>query len=197
MTAAPDDRAARAARSGLAVVASVLVTLGAHLAGGGRAPAPLLVLAVVAIAWPAGLLLLVGRRPHLLRQVAVVGLAQGMLHAVFAAGGGAVAAGATVPTGMPGMHDPVLPASLPPMHHDGVMWWAHLLAGLLVVAAWRRGEAVLRHLLAPAVLRRVLALLASLPSLARSGAGPRARIRIAADAGQLGAHRDRGPPLPV
>lgn len=201
MTPAPEDRAVRAARSGAAVGAAVLVALGAHLSGGGRPPAPMLVVAVLALAWPVGLLL-VGRRPSLLRRAAVVGVAQAMLHGVFAIGGDAVG---VVPTptsphgGMAGMHALVLPTASAgePMQHGGAMPWMHVLAWALTVAAWRWGGAALTRLRTRLAVRRLLALLTPVDPGSAASCPPRGRAHVPHPALLLAAHRDRGPPCPA
>lgn len=194
MSPAPGGRALRAARSGAAVAAAVLVALTAHLAGGGAAPSPLLVLAVAAVAWPAALLLVGGRRT-LWRQAAVIGVAQAMLHGVFALGVPAPVAGADPMAGMHGVPLPLSAAA--PMDHGASMWWAHVAAWAITVAAWHRGEAALHGLLTRIPWRALLLLLVPV-ALPAGPAAPVVRRRSSAPARVLlAAHRDRGPPLPA
>lgn len=193
MISAP-GRATRAARSGAAVAVAVLVALAAHVTGGGEAPSPLLLLAVATLAWPVALLL-VGRRPRLWRQAAVVGVAQALLHGVFSLGA-PVAGAAQDP--MAGMHGvPMALAPSMPMHDGATMWWAHTAAWVVTVLAWRFGEAALGLLLEHLPVRRLLALLVPVvvgAPAARVDAPQRLPLPAAA---LLAAHRDRGPPLPA
>ncbi|MFD1722799.1 hypothetical protein [Amnibacterium endophyticum] len=190
-------RATRAGRSGLAVAAAVLVALTAHVTGGGTAPPPALLLAVAALAWPVALLL-VGRRPRLWRQAAVVGAAQAMLHGVFSLG--APAAGAATDP-MAGMHGVPLTlaaaAPMPAMHDGAAMWWAHVTAWAITVLAWRFGEGALALLLEHLPVARLLVLLVPVVVGGRS-ARPAVPQRLPLPAAALlAAHRDRGPPLPA
>lgn len=99
----PTDRAWRAGRAGLASALAVVVALAAHLAGGGEAPPAVAVLAVMALAWPATTLL-IGARPRLWRQAAVIGVAQLAMHALFAVGAAPLSnRAAPTASGMAGM----------------------------------------------------------------------------------------------
>ena len=137
----------RAARAVAASTAATLVALASHLAAGGAAPPLLLVAAVCALSWlPA--IPLIGRRPSIVRQGLVIALSECALHATFALGAAAPPSiGPARPAGdlmaaMPGMMPsggagplPSMPAASP------AMWGAHVVAGLLTVLAWNRGEA--------------------------------------------------------
>ena len=176
------------------MAAAVLVALTAHLAGGGAAPSPLLVLTVAAVAWPAALLL-IGGRQRLWRQAAAIGVAQAMLHGVFALGAPASTAGADP---MAGMHGIPLPQPMAaPMAHGGGMWWAHVAAWAITVAAWHRGEAALQALLTRIPWSGLLLLLVPVALPTRDPAPIVRRRSPASAARHLSAHRDRGPPLPA
>lgn len=162
-------RSVRVGRAGAASALAVLVTLAAHLAGGGSAPPPGLLVAVVALAWPVAVLL-IGARPRLWRQAAVIGLAQLLLHGVFAIGVVALPASGAPGSmsGMPGMHEGH-PLTTSTFHAMAGMWGWHLVAWLLTVTAWRWGERVLHELVErlPAVARIALLAPVDLPAPAR------------------------------
>lgn len=123
---------------------ATLIALASHLAGGGAMPPVVLVMTVGVLSWlPA--VLLVGRRLSPLRQTLVIGLAESTLHLLFTAA--ATAPGRISPVAMermgsmPGMPPrPVSTLSAMPMPAPG-MWLAHVVAALLTILAWNRGEA--------------------------------------------------------
>jgi hypothetical protein len=133
------ERRIRVARGVAASSAATLIALAGHVVAGGAVPSPLLVAIPLVLSWLPGVAL-IGRRPRLWRQAAVILPAQAALHAVFAATGTAVAP-MTDPDAMPGMGAP--PVALPwhsGVHEPSAMWLGHALAALLTVLAWQRGE---------------------------------------------------------
>lgn len=145
MTPTGNSRASRAARAGFASAFAVLVALVAHLAGGGSVPAIGPVVGVLALSWPAAMLL-IGARPRLWRQALVIGGAQLALHGLFALGSSAVPL--RTADAMAGMHGMAPTASTTAMAGIGPsMWGWHVLAWLLTTAAWRWGEAAVQGLL--------------------------------------------------
>ncbi|MDJ1113058.1 hypothetical protein [Microbacterium dauci] len=78
-----DTRSVRVVRAGAASMVATLVAAVAHTFSGGEAPPAWLMLAVATLAWPIALVL-VGRRPSLLRTAAAVAAAQALLHTAFA-----------------------------------------------------------------------------------------------------------------
>jgi hypothetical protein len=189
VTSGAADLSHRRVRTARAVAASsfaTLVALASHLAGGGGAPALLLVATVCALSsLPA--VLLIGRRLSLIRQALVIGLAECALHLIFSLGA-ATSAGPVprlaVPVApMPGMPVAAAPMTAMPMTAMPVpgpgMWAAHTVAALLTVVAWNRGEHAFWALVRFARrLRR-----AAVPELPHDGAWPeRSRSPILADA---------------
>src|SRR5579875_2909719 len=110
-------RAVRTVRAVAASTVATLVALASHLAAGGTPPPLLLVVAVCVLAWLPGLVL-IGRRPSIAGQAAVIVVAEGALHLVFTVAA-EPAAGTLVPragaamAGMPGMAE--TPGAMPAM----------------------------------------------------------------------------------
>ncbi len=190
-------RQVRALRGAAASAVAVVIAATSHTIGGGVAPAPWLVLAVALLAWPVAVLL-VGRRPSLVRIGTAVAAAQALLHVAFAAVGSAdpraaapAAHGGHLSHGaglMAGAWD--VPAVV---HADPAMLAAHALAAVLTAALLARGEAVLR-----AVLRGIRRLLdrraPALPSPTRPPTRTVPMPRLAASVVLLSPLSRRGPP---
>ena len=135
-TTLDSDRRMRALRGVLASSVATGAALASHVLAGGRVPVPALVVAALVLCWPVGVVL-IGRRPSLLRQTLTIGAAEAALHVLFAIG---VAAGR-----MPAGHHAAgaAPEKGMPAHAGSAMLPAHLVAALVTVVAWRQGEAAI------------------------------------------------------
>lgn len=126
-----------------ASAASTIIAAVSHTLGGGAAPHPLLVLALLVFLTPLAALL-VGPRASLRRLSSAVLVAQSIFHALFVVLN-ATAAPSDLGTGH--HHALVLPAitgAAPDVAPDAAMLVAHLVAAVLTVAWLRRGESLIR-----------------------------------------------------
>jgi hypothetical protein len=195
------ERRVRVARGVAASSAATLIALVAHLVAGGSIASPLLVVIPMVLCWLPGVAL-IGARPSLWRQAAVVVPAQAALHAVFAVSGTAphlVLRGDT----MPGMRGPAaamtsVGATSSP-HASAAMWVGHALAALLTVLVWQRGERAVRtvvrvsrdllHAALPAPLHPLE------PATATAAVPPSARRSPLRRRAAENRHPRRGPPV--
>ena len=142
-TRSADTRQVRAVRGGSAAVIATLFAGTAHTLTGGAAPPPWLLAVVALLAWPVGVVL-VGRRPSVLRTGAAVSAAQALLHTAFATVGSAAPQGygahAHLPLALPD------PASGTPV--DLAMLAGHALAAAVTTALLCTGERMLRSIAA-------------------------------------------------
>ncbi len=131
---------------------STLVTAAAHSVGGGAFPAPMLLAAV----FVASVLLcfgLLGRRMSLLGLVPAIAGTQFLLHLVFSFTGDGVTLGSGAEhAGHHGAAAPMLMDMSAAAHHEGMLF-AHVLAGLVTVAALRLGAGAVRQVLSAVLLR--------------------------------------------
>lgn len=172
-------RRTASARGLRGVAAGALTTFLAllfHVLGGGAAPGALPVgLCLLATVWVS---VLIGRRrPSLPLLVAAVTVSQLVLHTAFALATGSAAVVET------GGHQGHVGASLAVAHgHAGQsMWLAHAVAGVLTVAAIRRGEAMLRRIAKAAgiAVAALLRLALPLPAPLRRPARPAPVLAVA------------------
>ncbi|KQQ22340.1 hypothetical protein ASF48_03825 [Rathayibacter sp. Leaf299] len=199
-------RWARVARGVTAAVAATAVAAASHTLAGATAPTPA-VLALAGAFAAVVCVFLAGRRLSLLRLSLSVLLSQLAFHVLFlASGGGDVSVVGTTATGAH-FHDggtvELVAAGGGHAAHSPLMTLAHLVAGVLTIAALRRGETLfwtLGEQLARVVVRFVVRAGALLlgpvgPSVAVHGA-PEPRSPHPLDAA-LTHLRHRGPPLRV
>jgi len=139
------ERHVRALRGIAASAITVLLAATAHTLAGGGAPSPLLVFVAATLAAPPAVLL-VGKRPSLMRTSAAVLAAQLVFHTAFALFG--TGSGVRFTSGV-GAHAHMamhmVTTGSAPMTHDS-MSAAHIVAALLTIAALHRGERMLRAL---------------------------------------------------
>lgn len=152
-------RQERMARAVLSAGVSTLLTAAAHTIGGGHFPAPL----VLALVFALSVLLsfvLAGKRVSVPWLFASVGATQLLLHTAFTVTG----EGATVTGDAVGhAHHAVAGIAVTAAGHNEGMLWAHVVAGLVTVAALRLGAGALRRALgavAPRLARRIELVLA-------------------------------------
>ncbi|HAJ16857.1 MAG: hypothetical protein DSY74_00920 [Actinobacteria bacterium] len=195
------SRATRVIRASVAASIATFVALFSHVAAGGAMPSWL----GIAVPWVLSLAVctvLVGRALSLPRLGVAVVLSQLLFHLLFVLGADSGAPAGTVATGH--VHGlPVLDLSTgaTPVAADLSMWFAHLAAAVLTVAALYRGErlvirlGVLARELLAWVRRRILSGVVRLPAVAeRPGivCTPAAPLRSAPVVSLV---RRRGPPL--
>ena len=195
------SRATRVIRASVAASIATFVALFSHVAAGGAMPSWL----GIAVPWVLSLAVctvLVGRALSLPRLGVAVVLSQILFHLLFVLGADSGAPAGTVATGH--VHGlPVLDLSTgaTPVAADLSMWFAHLAAAVLTVAALYRGErlvirlGVLARELLAWVRRRILSGVVRLPAVAeRPGivCTPAAPLRSAPVVSLV---RRRGPPL--
>lgn len=135
-----DTRAVRAVRAGAASAVATLVASSAHTLSGGEAPPVWLMAAVALLAWPAALLL-VGRRPSVIRTAAAVAVAQALLHTAFAT------VGSHAPEGFSAHAHHGVSLVLGPggsIEADAPMVAGHALAAVITTALLCHGERMLR-----------------------------------------------------
>jgi len=183
---------ARALRGTIAGSVTTTLALAFHLAGGGALPSALAVLGSFGGAiWVS---ILIGRRRRSLPLlIAGIAASQALLHTIFSAS----TAGAAIDgTGHAG-HG-AGPLQLVVDHDGSAMWWAHLVAGVLTVAALRRGEHILRRLaeLARLVIGAILriAFVVSVAPSVRRLPRPSRRVAIVRSAHPGAVPALRGPP---
>lgn len=137
------ERHVRALRGIAASAITVLLAATAHTLAGGGAPSPFLVFVAATLAAPPAVLL-VGRRPSLVRTSAAVLVAQAVFHTAFALFGSASGVRFTSGVGAHAhMATHMVTTGSAPMTHDS-MSAAHIVAALLTIAALHRGERMLR-----------------------------------------------------
>lgn len=160
-----DSRWARVARGATAAAFATFVAALSHTAAGGSTPS------VVGIA--ASLLLsvavstvLAGRAPALWRLAASVAVSQVLFHFVFSSVGAPVVA--------PHVHHVERFAPEAVHAHASTMWFAHVLAGLVTIVAFRYGESALRGL--RDTLRLFVVRLVTAPSVSTAPEHPAARV---------------------
>lgn len=134
----------RALRGVAASAITVLLAATAHTLAGGGAPSPLLVFVAVTLAAPPAVLL-VGRRPSVLRTTAAVLVAQVVFHTAFALFGGSSGVMFTTGVGAHAHMAHMVMTGAPTMSHDS-MSAAHVIAALLTIIVLHRGERMLRAL---------------------------------------------------
>lgn len=171
-------RSTRALRGVVAAAFSIFVALLSHVAGGGSMPGAL-GLVVPLVFSTLVCVLLAGRRLSIVRLSVSVAVSQVLFHTLFVLG----TAQGTTSTAMPSGHlshgSPViLDTSSMPMTHDGhagaAMWFAHLVAGLVTIAALHRAETLLST--AAAITEFVLARL--VPAVLAALASPVLPARV-------------------
>lgn len=136
-----NSRAARALRgTALAAFATLIAAL-AHTLGGGAAPSPLFCAALFAFAAPLATAL-AGARVSLRGTIAAVAASQLLFHGAFAALGDFGSSTAATGGHLHGVVPTLSVLAPAPEHPD--MTFAHVLAGLVTVAAVRRGESIVR-----------------------------------------------------
>ncbi|MGG7465245.1 hypothetical protein [Plantibacter sp. YIM 135347] len=185
-------RSTRALRGMVAATLSTFVALLSHIAGGGAMPGPLGI--VVPLVFSTLVcVMLAGRRLSLIRLSIAVAISQVLFHTLFVLGAVAGAGGTGAAGGSAGgsasmaghaMHGgPVmLDAAAAPLAHSGHvapwMWIAHVVAGLITIAALHRGETILGRLaeVKELVLQRLVP--AALAVLADLVAPPGRRARV-------------------
>lgn len=144
-------RGARTLKGLAAASFSTFVALFSHVIGGGAMPGLLGVLAPLILALPL-CVALAGRRLSVPRLTVSVAVSQFLFHALFSMGATSAPAVGSM-SGHAGHGMPIVldAAALPATqmgHSDSIMWAAHLVAGILTVAALYSGEAVLARLAA-------------------------------------------------
>ncbi|RZU66604.1 hypothetical protein EV379_2967 [Microterricola gilva] len=160
-------RAARTLKGLAAASFSTFVALFSHVSGGGAMPGLLGVLVPLILALPF-CVAFAGRRLSVPRLAASVAVSQFLFHSLFSMGATSAPAMGSMSGhaghGMPIVLDAALPAQLG--HSDSQMWAAHLVAGVLTVAALYSGEAVLARLAAFTcfLLRRIVPALVGGPA---------------------------------
>ncbi|MGK9147160.1 hypothetical protein KXS11_05990 [Plantibacter flavus] len=176
-------RSTRTLRGVVAAAFSTFVALLSHVAGGGSMPGvlglvvPLMFSTLVCV-------LLAGRRLSIVRLSLSVAVSQVLFHTLFVLGAAQGSASTAMPSGHAahGAHV-TLDASSMPMMHDGHagagMWFAHVIAGLVTIAALHRAETLLSTV--AAVKEFVLARL--VPTVLAALAAPvrPARVRLQSD----------------
>ncbi len=136
-------RQLRALRGIVASATTVLLAAAAHTFAGGGAPAPLLVIAATMLAAPVAMML-VGKRPSIMRTAAAVLGAQVVFHGVFALFGSGPTVAFTAPVGAHAhMARQMVAMPAHAMAHDS-MPVAHLVAALATVLVLHSGERMLR-----------------------------------------------------
>ncbi len=195
------SRATRVIRASVAASIATFVALFSHVAAGGAMPSWL----GIAVPWVLSLAVctvLVGRALSLPRLGVAVVLSQLLFHLLFVLGADSGAPAGTVATGhVHGLPILDLSTGATPVAADLSMWFAHLAAAVLTVAALYRGErlvirlGVLARELLAWVRRRILSGVVRLPAVAeRPGivCAPAPPLRSARVASLV---RRRGPPL--
>lgn len=140
-------RSARTLRGVVAAAFSTFVALLSHVAGGGSMPGilgvvvPLVFSTLVCV-------LLAGRRLSIVRLSLSVAVSQVLFHTLFVLGAAQGVSSTAMPSGHLSHGSTVtLDASSMPMMHNGHagagMWFAHLVAGLVTIAALHRAETLL------------------------------------------------------
>lgn len=163
------NRAARTLKGLAAASFSTFVALFSHVIGGGAMPGLLGVLVPLILALPF-CVALAGRRLSVPRLTASVAISQFLFHTLFSMGATSAPAAGSM-SGHAGHGMPIVldAAALPAAqlgHSDTQMWAAHLVAGILTVAALYSGEAVLARLAAFTcfLLRRIVPALVGGPA---------------------------------
>lgn len=172
-------RVARTLKGLAAASFSTFVALFSHVSGGGAMPGPLGVLVPLILALPL-CVALAGRRVSVPRLTASVAVSQFLFHSLFSMGATSAPAGSLsghAGHGMPIVLDATMLPAAQLGHSDTQMWAAHLIAGILTVAALYSGEAVLARLAAFTcfLLRRIVPALVDDPK-----APPRAILTLRA-----------------
>lgn len=145
-------RAARTLKGLAAASFSTFVALFSHVIGGGTMPGLLGVLVPLILALPL-CVALAGRRLSVPRLTVSVAVSQFLFHTLFSMGATSAPAVSGSVSGHTGHGMPIVldAAALPAAqmgHSDSMMWAAHLVAGILTVAALYSGEAVITRLAA-------------------------------------------------
>ena len=141
-------RRLRVARGGAAAAVATTIAATAHTLSGGTAPAPWLLVAVTALAWPLAVLL-IGRRTSVLRTALAVTAAQALLHGAFSLVGDASPAAAVAHVHVDvHVHVHGRVALVPLETADTTMTGGHLLAAALTVVLIHTGERMLRAIAA-------------------------------------------------
>lgn len=137
-----NSRQQRAVRGAAAAAVGVTLAAVSHTIVGGPAPGPLLILGVVALAWPLTTLL-VGRRVRPAALAAAVVVAQILLHAVFWATAGVPhGTGTAIHTHGVGLL-PAVGETVRTSAVDPLMLAAHAVAAVATFALLHRGELLL------------------------------------------------------
>ncbi|WP_292728630.1 hypothetical protein, partial [Microbacterium sp. UBA837] len=165
------SRATRVIRASVAASIATFVALFSHVAAGGAMPSWL----GIAVPWVLSLAVctvLVGRALSLPRLGVAVVLSQLLFHLLFVLGADSGAPAGTVATGhVHGLPILDLSTGATPVAADLSMWFAHLAAAVLTVAALYRGErlvirlGVLARELLAWVRRRILSGVVRLPAV--------------------------------
>ena len=171
-------RSIRTLRGVVAAAFSTFVALLSHIAGGGSMPGvlgivvPLMFSTLVCV-------LLAGRRLSIIRLSLSVAVSQVLFHTLFVLGAAHGSPSMTMPSGHLSHGTPVtLDGSAMPMLHDGHagagMWLAHIVAGVVTIAALHRAETLLST--ASAIKEFVLARL--VPAVLAALASPALPARV-------------------
>ena len=183
-----DSRWGRVARGWTAASFATIVAAVSHTLGGG-APPTLFAMLVSAVISAMACTLLAGRTLSLWRLGASVALSQVLFHSVFS--------GLGTPVSAAHSHAPTM-IDAGTTHHAGGMWIAHIVAGVVTLAALRYAETAFWGLSATARLfiARVIAVVA-LPApltVERHRIAPDLAILPRATARIISPLRYRGPP---
>lgn len=140
-------RSTRTLRGVVAAAFSTFVALLSHVAGGGSLPGAL-GLVVPLVFSTLVCVLLAGRRLSIVRLSVSVAVSQVLFHTLFVLGTAQGTTSTATPSGHFSHGSPViLDTSSMPMLHDGHagagMWFTHLVAGLVTIAALHRAETLL------------------------------------------------------
>lgn len=163
MRAHPEPRARRirVVRGVLASSTATAAALVSHLVAGGSVPVPAVVAAVLVLGWLPGVAL-IGRRPTLARQAAVIVPVEAALHLAFSVPVAVATGTSDGPRTTASVHTHMVAMgplrTMSGMHASPLMWVGHAVAALLTLLAWRTGEQAVRRLAALVALggRRLL-----------------------------------------
>ncbi|WP_322409475.1 hypothetical protein [Microbacterium invictum] len=148
MASPEENMSPRHLRAGRAVAAATAATViaGTSHTLAAEGPPPLVLLVIAAVLATPVALVLIGRRPSLVRTLVTVTAAQAVYHVAFALAGTGSSSDAVAPAGH--LHDAALPlasgavATVP----DAPMLFAHGLAAILTALLLHHGERMLRAL---------------------------------------------------
>ena len=195
------SRAPRVLRGLTAASVATFIALLSHVTAGGAVPGWVGVLVPWVLA-VAACTLLAGRSLSFVRLAIAVGVSQFLFHGLFVLGFFTPEATTSAVHIHPGMHVAGGGHVASAAHGDAVMWFWHVAAALVTVAALHRGEHAVRRLLAlageavSAIRRRLVILTAVVAPAPRPLAGFDGEERVMAP---LGWHPSsmvrRGPPL--